>query len=115
MLIKTSRYLHILHGFYSLPSAEAIKTLRPFVSMMHNRAPGNDRLADASATAVGALMQGLEAEDIATDDLWQGVIEALPSLTQLTGASSSRRFSARACHARRRSTTNCAREFSRCS
>jgi hypothetical protein len=41
-----------------------------------NRASGNDRLADASAAAVGALVQRLEAKGVATDDLWEEAIEA---------------------------------------
>ena len=66
--------LHILHGARSLPPAEAVEALRPFVTRMGNRAPGNDRLADASAAAVGALVKSLEAEDVATDDLWEAAI-----------------------------------------
>jgi hypothetical protein len=61
--------LHILHGARSLPSAEAVEALQPFVNTMHNRISGSDRLADAAAGAVGALVQGLEAKGITTDDL----------------------------------------------
>ncbi len=68
--------LHILHGARSLPSAEAVEALRPFVTTMRNRASGNDRLADASAAAVGALMQRLEDQGIVSDDLWEEAIEA---------------------------------------
>jgi hypothetical protein len=66
--------LHILHGARSLPSAKAVEALRPFATMMGNRAPGNDRLADASAAAVGALVKSLDAEGVATDDLWEAAI-----------------------------------------
>jgi len=68
--------LHILHGARGLPSTEAVGVLRPFVDAMHNRISGRDRLANAAARAVGALVQRLEAEGIATDDLWEEAIEA---------------------------------------
>jgi hypothetical protein len=68
--------LHILHGARSRPSVEAVEALRPFVNMMSSRAFDNDRLADASAAAVGALVQRLEAEGVANDDLWEVAIEA---------------------------------------
>ena len=68
--------LHILHGARSLPSTEAVELLRPFVDAMHDRISGSDRLADAAAGAVSALVQRLEAEGIATDDLWEEAIEA---------------------------------------
>jgi hypothetical protein len=67
---------HVLHGARSLPSAEAIAALRPFVNTMRNRAFESDRLADASAGAVGALVRRLEAKGVATDDLWEEAIEA---------------------------------------
>jgi hypothetical protein len=68
--------LDILHGARSLPSAEAVMALRPFVNTMRNRASEGDRLADASAGAVGALVRRLEAEGVAADDLWEEAIEA---------------------------------------
>jgi hypothetical protein len=68
--------LHILHGARGLPSVEAVEALRPFVNTMRNRTSGNDRLANASAAAVGALVQRLEAKGVATDDLWEDAIEA---------------------------------------
>jgi len=68
--------LHILHGARSLPSAEAVAALRPFVNTMRNRLSGGDRLAHASAAAVAALVQRLEAEGAATDDLWEVAIES---------------------------------------
>ncbi len=71
-----SGILHILHGARSLPSAEAVEALRPFVDTMRTWASGNDRLADASAAAVGALMQRLEDEGVAPNDLWEEAIEA---------------------------------------
>jgi hypothetical protein len=67
---------HILHGARSLPSTEAVEVLRPFVNTMHNRVSGSDRLADAAADAVGALVERLDAKGIATDDLWEEAIEA---------------------------------------
>jgi hypothetical protein len=68
--------LDILHGARSLPSAEAVAALQPFVNTMRNRASEGDRLADASADAVGALVRRLEAEGVAADDLWEEAIEA---------------------------------------
>ena len=68
--------LHILHGARSLEPAEAVEALRPFMNTMGNRASGIDRLADASAAAVSALVQRLEANGVATDDLWEEAIES---------------------------------------
>jgi hypothetical protein len=44
--------------------------------MKHNQTSGSDRIADRVANAVGALFRKLEADGIATDDLWEGAIEA---------------------------------------
>ena len=68
--------LHILHGARSLPAADAIEALRPFMENMRNRASGTDRFADASAAAVSALVQRLETKGVATDDLWEEAIES---------------------------------------
>ena len=68
--------LHTLHGARSLSPAEAVERLRPFMNTMGNRASGIDRLADASAAAVSALVQRLEADGVATDDLWEEAIES---------------------------------------
>jgi hypothetical protein len=68
--------LHILHGARSLPPAGAIEALRPFLNTMRDRASGTDRFADASAAAVGALVQRLEADGAATDDIWEEAIES---------------------------------------
>jgi hypothetical protein len=68
--------LHILHGARGLPSAEAIEALRPFMNTMGSRASGIDRLADVSAAAVSALVQRLEAEGVASNDLWEEAIES---------------------------------------
>jgi hypothetical protein len=72
----TGGVLYILHGARSLPSGEAIAALGPFMNAMRNRPSGTDRLADASAAAVGALVQRLETRGVATDDLWEEAIEA---------------------------------------
>jgi hypothetical protein len=68
--------LHILHGARGLPSAEAIEALRPFVDTMRNRTSHSDRLADASAAAVAALVQTLVTKGVASDDLWEVAIES---------------------------------------
>jgi hypothetical protein len=77
--------LHVLHGARGLPSTEAVEALRPFVNTMSSRASGIDVLADASADAVGKLVQRLEATGIATDDLWEEAIEASMSFANETG------------------------------
>jgi hypothetical protein len=71
-----SDVLHILHGARSLPSAEAIEALRPFMDTMRDRASGADRFADASVAAVSALVHRLETKGVATDDLWEEAIES---------------------------------------
>ena len=76
--------LHILHGARGLPSSEALEALRPFLNTMGNRAFRSDVLADASADAVSALVQRLEATGIATDDLWEEAIEASLSFANQT-------------------------------
>jgi two-component sensor histidine kinase len=77
--------LHILHGARSLPPAEAIEALRPFMNTMRNRASGTDRFADASAAAVSALVQRLEAKGVASDDLWEEAIESSLSFANEAG------------------------------
>ena len=77
--------LHILHGARLLPSSEAIESLQPFLNTMNSRASGTDVLADASANAVGKLVQRLEATGIATDDFWEEAIEASLSFANETG------------------------------
>jgi hypothetical protein len=72
--------LHILHGARGLPFSEAVTALRPFMNAMRNREFGNDRIADASAAAVSALVQRLETDGVATDDLWENAIESSLSL-----------------------------------
>jgi len=76
--------LQILLGARSLPSSEAVDALRPFLNTMRSRASGIDVLADASADAVGALVQRLEATGIATNDLWEEAIEASLSFVNET-------------------------------
>jgi hypothetical protein len=76
--------LHVLHGARGLPPSEAVEALRPFLNTMRGRASGIDVIADASADAVGALVQRLEATDIATNDLWEEAIEASLSFANET-------------------------------
>jgi hypothetical protein len=68
--------LRILHGARGLPPAEAIEALRPFMNSMRYRDFGSDGLAHASTVAVSALVQRLEAEGVATNDLWEDAIES---------------------------------------
>jgi hypothetical protein len=76
--------LHILHGARSLPPAKAVEALQPFLHLMRHRVVGNDRFADASATAVTALAESLETRGVATDDTWQAAIELTVSFANET-------------------------------
>jgi hypothetical protein len=78
-MIDRDRYiatdtLRILHGARSLPPAEAIEKLKPFLDRM--RSGQDDKLADASTAAVTELVRSLEENHAASDDLWQEAIEA---------------------------------------
>jgi hypothetical protein len=68
--------LHILHGARSLPSAEAVAALRPFLNAVRDRVAKSDRIADASVAAVDALIHRLETHGTANDDLWEVAIES---------------------------------------
>jgi hypothetical protein len=58
--------LRILHGGRSLPPAEAVKALRPFLQSMRRRGFG-DTLAHASTTAVTELARSLEEKQEAIE------------------------------------------------
>jgi hypothetical protein len=77
--------LHILHGARSLPAAEALEALRPFIHTMRYQVIGSDRLADASVAAVSALAKGLEVNGEASNDLWEEAIESSLSFTNEIG------------------------------
>jgi hypothetical protein len=77
--------LHILHGARSLPCAEAVAALPPFLNAMRNRPTGTDRLAEASSAAVNALVQQLETDGVATDDQWEVAIESSLSFANEIG------------------------------
>jgi hypothetical protein len=68
--------LHILHGARSLPSAEAVAALRPFLNAVRDQVAKSDRIAVASVAAVEALIHRLENQGIANDDLWEEAIES---------------------------------------
>jgi hypothetical protein len=68
--------LHILHGARSLPSAEAVAALQPFLNAVRDRVAKSDRIAVASIAAVEALIHRLERQGIANDDLWEEAIES---------------------------------------
>jgi hypothetical protein len=76
MPLLADEVLHILHGARSVPLGQAVEALRPYLNAMRHRIPGADRFADASANAVTALVQSLEARGSATDDAWQAAIES---------------------------------------
>jgi hypothetical protein len=76
---------HLLHGARSLPPAQAIAALRPFMESMRDETSKGDKLADASAAAVDHLVRSLEANQVATDDLWQGAIETTLSFANEAG------------------------------
>lgn len=73
-----------LHGARGLPPSEAVEALRPFLNTMGSRTLGSDLLADASADALGALVQRLEATGIAANDLWEEAIQASLSFANET-------------------------------
>jgi hypothetical protein len=75
----------ILHGARSLPPAQAIAELRPFMESMREETSKGDKLADASSAAVNQLVQSLEVNHLATDDLWQDAIEATLSFANEAG------------------------------
>jgi hypothetical protein len=77
--------LRILHGARSLPPAEAVAALRPFLESMRKETSKGDRLADASSAAVNELVRSLEANRAATDDLWQDAIDATLSFADEAG------------------------------
>jgi hypothetical protein len=80
-----SEALRILHGARSLPPAEAVAALRPFLESMRKETSKGDRLADASSAAVNELVRSLEANRAATDDLWQDAIDATLSFADEAG------------------------------
>jgi hypothetical protein len=77
--------LRILHGARSLPPAEAVAALRPFLESMRKETSKGDSLADASSVAVNELVRSLEANRAATDDLWQDAIDATLSFADEAG------------------------------
>jgi len=77
--------LRILHGARSLSPAEAVAALRPFLESMRKETSKGDRLADLSSAAVDELVRSLEANRVATDDLWQDAIDATLSFANEAG------------------------------
>jgi hypothetical protein len=77
--------LHVLHGARSLPAVEALEALEPFMDTMRYRVFGSNRLADASITAVSALVGRLKAKGEASDDLWENAIESSLSFANEMG------------------------------
>jgi hypothetical protein len=76
--------LRILHGGRSLPPAEAVEALGPFLESMRSEGSG-DTLARASIAAVTELARSLEENHAASDDLWQEAIEATLSFANEAG------------------------------
>lgn len=75
--------LRILHGARSLPPAEAIEALTPFLEAMPAEVSGDER-CDASVAAVRKLARSLEEHHAASDDVWQEAIEATLSFANET-------------------------------
>jgi len=67
--------LRILHGARSLPPAEVVEALRPFLETMRIERSG-DKLANASTVAVTELVRSLKENHAASNDLWEEAIEA---------------------------------------
>jgi hypothetical protein len=80
----SSDALRILHGARSLPPAEAVEQLRPFLKTMHGERSG-DKLADASTAAVTELVRSLRDNHAASNDLWEEAIEATLSFANEAG------------------------------
>jgi hypothetical protein len=74
-----SDVLRILHGARSLPPAEAVEALRPFLESVPKNGSG-DKLSVASIAAVTELSRSLKENHAASDDLWQAAIDATLSL-----------------------------------
>ncbi|KJC60965.1 hypothetical protein UP10_08545 [Bradyrhizobium sp. LTSPM299] len=72
---SASHALKILHGARSLPPAEAVEALTPFLEARRNE-PLGDKLADASTAAVTELVRSLKENHEASDDLWGQAIDA---------------------------------------
>jgi hypothetical protein len=67
--------LRILHGARSLPPAQAVQALKPFLESMGVVKATGDKLADESADSVMALVHRLKENQAASDDEWQKAIE----------------------------------------
>lgn len=78
-----SEALQILHGGRSGPPAEVARALVPYMKKLR-KSPPCDELAHASADAVQALVQSLQENQAASDDLWQEAIEASTSFANAT-------------------------------
>jgi hypothetical protein len=70
--------LETLHGARGLPPAEAAAKLRDFVDSIGTIVPPTARLAEAS-DALRTLVNQLESEGTATDDVWESAIETMLS------------------------------------
>lgn len=70
--------LETLHGARGLPPAEAAAKLRDFVDLIGTIVPPTARLAEAS-DALRTLVNQLESEGTATDDVWEFAIETMLS------------------------------------
>lgn len=76
---SVSAALDTLHGARKLPPEEAIERLRSFLDTISP--PGHDsKFASDASAALGLLINGLETNGSAGDDVWQGAIEKMTSL-----------------------------------
>jgi hypothetical protein len=71
----TSDARRLLHVARSLPPAEAVEALRPFLEAMHKE-HSTSKLAEASTGAVTELARSLRENHAASNDLWEEAIEA---------------------------------------
>jgi hypothetical protein len=79
-----SEAVRILHGARSLPPAEAVEALYPFLDSMRHKDSGST-LAEASTAAVAELVRSLKDNHAATDDLWQHAIDTTLSFANEAG------------------------------
>jgi hypothetical protein len=70
--------LETLRGARGLPPAEATAKLRDFMDSIATIVPPTARLAEASG-ALRTLVNQLEADGSATDDIWEDAIETMLS------------------------------------
>jgi hypothetical protein len=68
--------LDTLHGARELPAGDAAAKLRDFLNSISSHIPDSTRLSEASG-ALNVLVNNLEGQKSASDDIWQSAIETM--------------------------------------